>query len=237
MAIESFSTKGFVNKYGVKFLVFGKPDSGKTYLASTLPKPLILVSEKGVSSLRHFDIPCKAMTCIDDVKEMTKWLAVDANIKAYDSIVLDSASFLTYMVISELKRKVAYNHAMKYYGDMNDIVLPLIERLVNLNKNVLITAWQGDVIDAIGNLVAYEPDFAGKAVGQYLKHFFDMSLHLAWHTVNVPQPDGTTIPTRLNYLQTKDVGNKIFARDRNNLLEAFEPAHLGDIIAKIQAKT
>lgn len=233
--METFNTKGFVNKFGVKFMVYGKPDSGKTHLISTLPKPLILAPELGVSTLRKFDFTVKTITNIADTKDITKWLGVEANLKQYDSVVLDSGSFLTYMLITELKRTKNYNHAMKYYGDMNDIALPLFERLINLNKNVLITAWEGDELNALGDVIGKKPDFAGKAVGSYLNHFFDMTMNLAWHIVNVPQADGTVVPTRMNYLQTCDVGNKIFARDRNNALAAFEPADLSGIIRKVQS--
>lgn len=233
--MQTISTKGFVNKFGVKFLVYGKPDCGKTHLISTLPKPLILAPELGIATLRKFDIPCRTLTSVADVKEIIKWLSVEANLKTFDSIALDSGSFLTYMVLTEIKRTKSYNHAMKYYGDMNDVVLPLFEKLINLNKNLLVTAWEGDELNAIGDIVGKQPDFAGKAVGSYMRHFFDMTLNLAWHNVNVPQADGSVLPTRLNYLQTRDVGNNIFARDRNNALEAFEQPDLGAIIRKVQA--
>ena len=72
----------------------------------------------------------------------------------------------------------------------------------------------------------------GQALQSYLVHYFDLTFHLDWHTIDAPQADGTTQKIQLPYLQTVDANGK-FARSRKQGLAAFEEADLGKLINKL----
>lgn len=232
------TTSAFSRANGIKFLVYGRPDSGKTYLSSTMPNPLIIATEKGLMTLSKVNLPYIVVDSIQSVSDIVTWLCEDnyKNIAQYDSICVDGISFLTYQILSELKTTVEYKDPRKYYGDLSDIVKPFVECIVNLPKHVYMTAWEGDILHpATKQSVGICPETAGKQIQTYLNHFFDQTMHLAWHVFDVTQADGTVAKQRVSYLQTRDVGNGIFARDRTGALEVFETADLSAIINKLLA--
>lgn len=232
---EIKSTLGYLQKGGVKFMIYGKRGVGKTPIIGTLKgKTLIIASESGLATLRTMSIDYIEMTTIAQMKDVTAFLRDPKNIAKYDNIAWDGVSFCSQTILSELKRVKSYNHDMKYYGDLATVMMPFIELIANdIKKNVVVTAWQTDVYAPNTEIITgQEPSTAGKAIGNYLMHFFDVTMHLALHTVACTQADGSVINQVLPYLQTKPA-NGIFARDRLNRLDLFEQADLSAIIYKL----
>lgn len=234
MSIQIHNTQNFLRRGGIKFMIYGKRGVGKTPIAATMPKPLFIASESGLASIRTAGVDYVEMTTLAQIKSVTEWLRNPANIAKYDSIVWDSVSYSTQCTLSELKRIKTYNHAMKYYGDLADAIMPFIELIANdIQKNVCVTAWQGDVYHPVTEtVIGCEPLTAGKAIGNYLMHFFDVTMHMARHNVNVQQADGSVVQQAQTYLQTKEA-NGIFARDRLGVLDPFELPNLSVIINKL----
>ncbi|MCP5883106.1 ATP-binding protein, partial [Klebsiella pneumoniae] len=61
-------------RYGVKSVVFGGPGAGKTPLMQTAPRPVLLVTEPGMLSMRGSNIPCWEAPTPARINEFFEWL-------------------------------------------------------------------------------------------------------------------------------------------------------------------
>ncbi len=101
----------------VHMLLYGRNRVGKTTLACTFPKPLLLVSVEstpsggarsvsnvpGVSVLRmHMTDPDADMKSSAEVEQLGKELRADPNVGGYRSVVFDSGTSLDEIVLAEL---------------------------------------------------------------------------------------------------------------------------------------
>lgn len=234
--IKIQTTQGYVATGGIKFLVYSRPHKGKTDMIKTLPRPIVFASEHGLVTLAKYDIPYTTITTVAELQSLILWVKEGKFVGKYDSIVLDSLSYLTTLLLSEFRNNTAKytNNGQKHYGMMREYITDLIDALYAANVHVYVTAWEEDKYDAFGNMVCTMPATEGKALQTYLVHYFDLTAHLDWHTMDVPQLDGTTLKQEMPFLQTVEANGK-FARSRNKGLAAFEAADLGALLAKIQS--
>lgn len=243
MATFTVLTTGqYLKQQGVKFGVYGSPAAGKTPLMATLPKPLIVATEEGLGSVTKYNLPyIRVVPTIQACKDLIDWLNVPANIAAYESIALDSFSFLTSAVLSDIRKEFpAIKDGRQFYAKLQEVIKPLVEALLGLNKNVVFVFWQGEYSER--NVFKYHyPSADGSALITYCMHFFDAVLHLGEHQVpwinpadGVQYVDGYGRPATYaaKFLQTK-TQDGIFARDRHGVLEVFEEANLTNIINKL----
>lgn len=228
------TTQNYNKTRGVKLCVYGKAAVGKTPLAKTVSKPLILASEDGVGTVSGANIPLIRVRDTATMRGLINWLSVPANIAAYDWIILDSLSNLTHLIFTEVTTTVKSNDPRKYYGELTDRVIPFLEALFKLDKNVVVTMWQGDETNAVGMFQRYVPVTKGQAIATYCMHFFDVTMNMALHQVQQQQADGTVANVTIPFLQTREF-NQIFARDRHQRLDNFEPADLTHIYNKLIA--
>lgn len=233
-----YSTQSYASSAGVKLLVYGPPHKGKTDMIKTLPKPLVLASEHGLVTLNKYNIPYTPCTTVAEVKALTQWVQDKKYVGKYESLVLDSVSYLTTLLLAEFRNNTALytNNGVKHYGLLKDYVTDLLAALFAANVHVYVTAWEDTKYDAFGNIDSTYPYTEGKALQTYLVHYFDLTAHLDWHTINVQQADGTTLAQEYPYLQTVTT-NKKFARSRHTILAPFEEAHLGNLINKLANAT
>lgn len=120
----------------------------------------------------------------------------------------------------------------KFYGELQDAVIPFLQTLFELNKNIMVTAWQGEETNPAGAFIRYIPSTKGQAIANYLMHFFDATLHMALHQVQQQQQDGSVQNVTIPYLQTREF-NYTFARDRSRKLADYEPANMTELLNKI----
>lgn len=236
MAVTVQSTKGYMQRGGVKMMIYGKRGVGKTPIIAELPKVLIIASEDGLASVRNKNVDFIEMKTMAQIKEVMAWLRSPSNIAKYDTIAHDGISYLTHAVFSEIARKATHNNKVQYYGELASQIMPFVELLTNeIQKNVIMTAWQGDLYHPVTEkIIGHEPYTAGKAIANYLMHFFDLTAHMQRHAQNIQQADGTVVQQQIPYLQTVEA-NGIFARSRKEgCLDAFEPADLLTIINKLK---
>lgn len=227
------TTAGYNAQNGVKVLVYGRAAVGKTPLAATMSRPLILATEDGLGTVAAYNIPYIRISTRQDLKDYAAWLKDAKNLVNFDWIVLDSVSNLTQIIFTEIvKAMPACKEPRKFYGELQDAVIPFLQTLFELNKNIMVTAWQGEETNPAGAFIRYIPATKGQAIANYLMHFFDATLHMALHQVQQQQQDGSVQNVTIPYLQTREF-NYTFARDRSRKLADYEPANMTELLNKI----
>ena len=217
MAIHLKST-GDIHAKGLKVLVYGQAGSGKTSLAKTLPKPVVLSAEDGLLSLKDDNIPFIEIKSIGDLHEAYSWLSESDE---FESVVLDSISEIAEVVLAHEKKVNKDGRAA--YGEMDVQLSEIIRAFRDLNMHVLMTAKLEKQQDEMGRML-YFPSLPGNKTAQKLPYFFDEVLALRIEK----DEEGKTQRALMC-----DSDGLWLAKDRSGKLEAWETPDLGEIIAKI----
>lgn len=212
---------------GIKCVPFGPSGIGKTVLIATAPRPFIFSAEKGLLSLRKFNIPYASVTTFKELDEAFTWAMKSNETRNYDTLALDSLSEIAEVVLAdELTRN---KDPRKAYGNMQQTMYGLIRNFRDYKgKNVIFIAKQ--MIIEEGQLPVIKrksPIMPSAALQNQLPYFFDLVLHMysgtnpatgnvwrAVHTQSSPEWD---------------------AKDRSGNLDPIEPADLGYIFKKASA--
>lgn len=220
--------KQFAKQFGAKAVVYGAPGTGKTPICvTTSPRPLLLLCEPGALTLRGSNVPTFPAFNQAKIADFFDWLATSAEVKNYDTIVVDSISQLAEIVLEKYlgKRSKAGNQAdgRKAYGEMAREVMEYLNNMYFMpQKHVVLIAKYG-VSEELG--VQYSrPTLPGKDLNIRLPHLYDAVLHLGLH-LNSGVTDRSTFKCQGDMLS--------MARDRSGQLAAYEPANMNHIINKI----
>ena len=228
------------NRFGVKSMIFGAPGSGKTPLIDTAPRPVLLVTEPGMLSMRHSKIPCWEGYTPKAIQEFFDWFTKSKETVNFDTLGIDSFSNLAELILSEEEggKSKAGNevHGKKAYGNMAKRVKEYADILYYFpQKHIVLIAKQttyenGRQTVLQNNTVSYEPImqkrpyFPGQALNVYLPHLFDNVMQLGEAIV-----PGFSTPQRA--LRTREIP-EIFARDRLGNLNDLEPPNLNELFKK-----
>ena len=226
--------------YGVKMVVYGGPGVGKTPIISTAPRPIMLVHEPGMLSMRTFkNIPAFEGYTVDKIDEFYDWFLGSAEAKNFDTLAIDSISEFAEIV---LKHETKTNKdGRKVYGELSRKVMQRMSELYHLRgKHIYLIAKQTEIEDSLpptivnGKMIPgttikrKRPYFPGQDLNVKVPHLYDLFLH-----VNRVQFPGLVEP--IACFRTKETV-EIFARDRSGVLDEFEPTDLKHIFNKIAAK-
>lgn len=168
MAIELKNTND-VHLARVKALVYGQAGAGKTTLATTMPKPIIISAEGGLLSISGSDIPFVEVSTMDGLFEVYQWLTT-AEADQFDSVILDSISEIGEVVL--IHEKKVNKDGRAAYGEMQVKLTEIIRAFRDLPKHVLMTAKLEKTQDEMGR-VLYGPSMPGAKMGQQIPYFFD----------------------------------------------------------------
>jgi phage nucleotide-binding protein len=206
---------------GVKILAYGQAGAGKTTLIASLPTPITLSAEGGLLALQGADLPFIEIGSMADLHEAYSWLVSSEEAKAFASIAIDSISEIAEVCLIAEKRTA--KDPRQAYGAMIDQMTEVIRAFRDLPRHVYVSAKLDKSADELGK-VSYAPSMPGAKLGQALPYFFDEVLALRVERSEAGEP--------VRGLQTS--GDGIWtAKDRSGRLDAWEPADLGAIIAKI----
>lgn len=231
MAITIQKTNQLAKSHGVKMLVHGKAGAGKTRLIATMGKPdeiLMISHEAGVLSLRDVSIDTIVTKSIQDVRDAHEFVMTSSDAEKYKHVAIDSVSEIAEVCLSEGKRK--YADARQAYGELTDTMQRLIRAFRDMpGRNVYFSAKMELRETDAGTI--YQPSMPGRSLGPALPYYFDevFCLHVDPFSSEGEEGEG---PRR--WLQTEFDGVHD-AKDRSGALDkAGEPAHLGNIIQKIE---
>lgn len=220
-------------RYGVKCVAYGGPGSGKTPLINTAPRPVVLVTEPGMLSMRRSNVPCWAADTSAKIEEFFKWAFESREMSNFDTVAVDSVSQMAEIVLAECF--VKNRDGRKAYGDMSKQVMEWLDGLFYMQqKHVWLTAKE-TMYDEVSYTLAPGTGmpianttkkrthyFPGQDLNVKVPHRYDEVLHIGRATINGREERVIRCwPT-----------NEINARDRSGNLAEFEPHDLTALFKK-----
>lgn len=213
-------------KFGVKSLIYGQPGTGKTPIMGTAPRPVALILEPGMLSMKKETESSKNLQCwqAKDAKEIYEfftWVFQSAETKNFDTICVDSVSQMAEMILAaELP---LHKNKMQAYGELLTKVMNILEGLFYLqNKHVYLIAKQATADE--NGICVKRPYFPGKGLDIKVPHLYDEVFHI--DKVQVQGQSAKTLAIRTS----ETFG--LVTRDRSGNLAELEFPHLGQIFAK-----
>jgi hypothetical protein len=239
MALVFTTTEKINLDGGIKALIYGGSGMGKTVLAATAPRPLLISAESGTLSLSRanleklfgvnnpsitYVLPTIVITSLQDLTDTYDWCLRSREAQYFDTIILDSLSEIGEAVLNNAKRQV--KDPRQAYGELIEKMESVIRLFRDLpNKNVYMAAKMEPTKDEMTGVVKYGPSMPGAKLGPKLPYFFDFVFRLGVNKT----PTGESY----RFLQTQpDIQHD--AKDRSGMLDPLEPAHLGHIFAKVR---
>lgn len=218
MTVKIQTTKA--DTHWVKMLCYGEPGVGKTVLAATAPKPIIISAEKGLLSLAKKDIPLIEVSTLQEAREAYRYVFKSTD---HETICLDSVSELAEKILGEFKKNT--KDPRQAYGQMADEMAELIRDLRDApNKNIYMIAKQQRIIDEVTGKVSFEPLMPGKAIAIQLPYFFDV---VACMRIGKREKE------EFRYLQTQP-SVQYLAKDRSGRLNPIEEPNLTKLFNKVR---
>lgn len=226
MAIQLKNTKDFAQEHGIKILVHGQSDAGKTFLASTAKDILVLNTEKGLTTLQEFNIPYVDITSIDDINQAYDEIA-SGELSGFNWIMLDSVSDIAEIVLSE--EKALTKDPRKAYGELQDQMMRVLRGFRDLKgKNVVFNCKQDYIKDEQTGYTRYSPMLPGQNLAKNIPYMFDFVLAL--------RKDKDDNDQWVRYFQCES-DLQYVAKNRGGKLDMFEPADLTHIVNKLTQST
>lgn len=224
--------------HGVKGCIYGNAGTGKTMLAATAPRPLMIQAENGTLSLTKanlervygvntpgitYSIPMAVIKSVADFEAVYADIMRPAIWNSFDTLYIDSLSEIVEKI---LKHELSTNKDGRMaYGEMADITIDWAKKFRDLpGKNVFVTCEQGLSSDT--GLMG--PSMPGKMLDRKLPYIFDEVLQMCIG-------EDANTKARFHFLRTQsDLKN--YAKDRSGALDPRgETPYLYNIISKISA--
>lgn len=153
----------------VKILIYGQPGIGKTTLALSAPRPLLLDFDGGVHRVNP--LHQKDTLQVKNWEEVLEVLEED--LRAYSTLIIDTAGkmldFMNSYIIKQDpkagKRDVSL--ALQGYGVRKVMFKNFLARISNMGKNVIFVAH--DKEDKNGEQMIIRPEIGGSSSGDLIK--------------------------------------------------------------------
>lgn len=191
----------------IKGLVYGESGAGKSFLAATAPKPLILLTEmNGQASIMHSNPEASIIHIKNDVMLAEILKDIDENPKDwqdYDTVVIDSITEMQRLIKDRLTNNGRGQMSLPLWGKLADNMRALIRRIRGLKKNVVCIALLESQIEEETGQRHLKPAFEGKKTSGEIAQYFNWVGFL--YTTVEQADDGN--------------GNKVNATVRNLMVE------------------
>ena len=208
-------------QFGVKAVCYGPPGSSKTPLCNTAPRPVMLVCEPGMLTMRTSKVPCWEGYTPAKIDEFFEWITKSSEAKAYDTVCVDSVSQLAEIKLTDELGK--WKDGRKAYGEMSRAVMKILNDLYYLPaKHTYLIAKEGSF--EIDGTHTVKPYFPGQDLNVKVPHMYDEVWRIG--LTNVPGFPKPVIAVRT----VATFG--IFARDRSGRLNELEEPDLSKLFNK-----
>jgi hypothetical protein len=217
-----FSTTEAGNLYGIKGLVYGRAGIGKTSLAATAPAPFVISAEKGLLSLKRFNIPAVDVRNISDLKNIASWMEQSYEARQHATFFLDSITEIAEQVLEYEKERQGKNK-FGAYGELAEQLTKEFRRFRDIaGPNVIFTAKEKR--EKNGMEWFSRPLIPGQVLPDAMPYFFDELFHYT-----IVKFDGVNETRAFRCQPSIDAE----AKDRSGMLNLYEPPHLSYVFNKI----
>lgn len=134
------------------WVIYGKSNSGKTYVASTFPKPMLYlrIGDDGSNTIARVEgIKGVPLNSTKQLKDIAKELQKD---KAYKTIVVDTFSLLTNEWVDENVIKKNKRMTQQFWGDLKTETEELIKEMHKLARKHIVVLTCHEATDAIDGM-------------------------------------------------------------------------------------
>lgn len=187
-----------IHKLGQRnlWVIYGKSNSGKTYVASTFPKPLLYVQigDDGSNTIAHVDgIKAISITDIEDLLKLTKELLKD---REYKTVVVDTFS----MLVQEWTQQKITNKGKKMtqqlWGDLKTQQEEIIKEMHKVAKRHIVVLTCHESMDTVEGMEdEIMPDVrpsVSKGARTYLEGMANYGIHTTKVSKEVTTSKGVT---------------------------------------------
>lgn len=217
------STASIQQSAKINALIYGDSGVGKTRLALTCDRPLVISAEGGLLSLAGHEVPYIEVNDIKSARDGVGYAIKHAS--EYGTIIFDSLSEIAEIVLADALQKTP--DPRKAYPEAEAAVTRLIRQLRDLPCSVIWIGKSAVVQDEMGRRI-YAPMVPGSKFQDKLPYLLDLVGRLVVDTVT--KEDGTQQLRRT--LRFVSDGSFV-AKDRSGKLPGLCPAHIGKIIERI----
>lgn len=239
MAVIWTSVQKELETNGIKMFVYGKAGVGKTMLAATLPRTLIVSRESGLLSLskqniervfagvEHYtDQPVAKIETQEDCTELLNICRTPQFKQNFDTVYVDSLSEIAENILEHTKKDPKCKDARQAYMKTQEFIVQWVRDMRDLvGVNVVMVCKMDTVKDEISGVTRQAPMMPGQQTGKALPYLFDVVLFYG-----VDSRDQKNVK---RFVQTQpDLQNE--AKDRSGKLDMIEYPHLGYLFNKIK---
>ena len=208
----------------INCLIYGRYGIGKTPLAATAPKPIIIDTEGGTLSISDLDLPMLEVRSIEELDEAYDFIKGKKG-NDFESVVIDSGSELAEIILSDFKKE--HRDPRKAYGEMGEELVKVLRKFKDLKKNLIVTA-KAKII-TLNGYERYRASFPGPALTEAVPYLFDEVFCLRFS--NDDDNEGKD-EDNFKILQAKP-DEDYDAKDRSRKLKFAEKPDLAYIFEKI----
>jgi phage nucleotide-binding protein len=161
----------------IKCLIYGDSGAGKSFLAASAPKPLILLTEpNGQASIMHSN-PSADLIHISNTRELGDILkSLSENPKQwekYDSLIIDSLTEVQRLCKDDLTNKGRSPMKLQDWGKLADFMRRFMRALRQIPKHIVCLALLETQLEEGTGTRFLRPAFEGKKTSGEIAQFFN----------------------------------------------------------------